>query len=144
MTTRRKFIASLAATVSWAAIARAATFTGTGVDDQGNTINFTLTATIAPATIYVAANGNDANNGKSPSTPLQTIAKVNSLLLARGGSVLFNGGDTFVGNLVPNIDGNGLQSSPLTIGSYGTGKATLVAGAGGETGVINRASSFRI
>jgi hypothetical protein len=62
---------------------------------------------------------------------------VNSLLLARGGSVLFNGGDTFVGNLVPNIDGNGLQSSPLTIGSYGTGKATLVAGAGGETGVIN-------
>jgi hypothetical protein len=137
MTTRRKFIASLAATVSWAAIARAATFTGTGVDDQGNTINFTLKATIAPATIYVAANGNDANNGKSPSTPLQTIAKVNSLLLARGGSVLFNGGDTFVGNLVPNIDGNGLQSSPLTIGSYWTGKATLVASAGGETGVIN-------
>ena len=60
-----------------------------------------------------------------------------SLVLARGGSVLFRGGDTFIGNLQPNIDGNGDPTNPVVIGSYGTGKATLIAGAGGETGVIN-------
>lgn len=126
MTSRRKFIAVLSAGVSWAAIARAATFTGSGVDDQGNTITFTLTETITPASLYVAANGNDNNNGKSPSAPFQTIAKINSLVLAHGSSVLFNGGDTFAGNLLPNIDGNGDPNNPVIIGSYGTGQATLV------------------
>jgi hypothetical protein len=137
MTSRRKFIALLSAGASSAAIARAATFTGSGVDDQGNTITFTLTEAITPATLYVAANGNDNNNGKSPSAPFQTIAKINSLVLARGSSVLFNGGDTFTGNLLPNIDGNGDPNNPVIISSYGTGQATLVAGVGGETGVVN-------
>jgi hypothetical protein len=123
---RRKLLALLAGTVLSPAMA--ATFAGTGVDDQGNTITFTLQETITPATYYVGANGSDSNNGKSPATPFQTIAKINSLTLARGGSVLFNGGDTFVGNLRPNIDGNGDPANPLTIGSYGTGKATIVAG----------------
>lgn len=134
---RRALLVGLLSGACLPALARAATYTGTGTDDAGKTINFTLTVTIALATLYVAANGSDNNNGKSPSAPFQTIAKVNSLVLARGGSVLFRGGDTFIGNLQPNIDGNGDPTNPVVIGSYGTGKATLIAGAGGETGVIN-------
>jgi hypothetical protein len=92
---------------------------------------------LAKVPIYVAANGNDGNDGHSPATAYKTIGKVNSLVLARGGEVLFNGGDTFTGNLRPNIDGAGDQHNPVIIGSYGTGRATLVASFGGETGVIN-------
>jgi hypothetical protein len=142
MIDRRKALIMLGTTVLAPVMADAATFTGTGVDDQGNTITF-IQETITPATFYVAANGSDANNGKSPSTPFQTIAKINALTLARGGSVLFNCGDTFVGNLRPNIDGNGDPANPTTIGSYGTGRATLVAGAStitfdhGSSAVIN-------
>jgi hypothetical protein len=38
-----------------AASAWGATFTGTGTDQDGNTITFTLIEQIAPATLYVAA-----------------------------------------------------------------------------------------
>jgi len=72
----RRFLALLAAKAAWAALAQAATFTGSGTDDQGNTITFTLTETIAPATLYFAANGGDANNCKSQATPCQNIAKL--------------------------------------------------------------------
>jgi hypothetical protein len=122
----------------WAVAALSATFTGPGTDDQGNSITWTLTEQITPARLYVAANGSDTNNNcKTQTAPCLTVAKINSMLLSRGGSVLFRGGDTFTGNLVPNIDGNGDPANPLTIGSYGTGNATLVGGATGETGVIN-------
>jgi hypothetical protein len=58
-------------------------------------------------------------------------------VIARGGSVLFRGGDTFTGNLRLNIDGNGDAANPVTIGSYGVGKATLTSGAHGTIGVID-------
>src|SRR6516165_5348444 len=136
-TNDRKLLIGLLWLSVFVSAVHAATFTGSGTDDQGNTITFTLTEQIAPATLYVAANGSDTNNCKSQSAPCQTVAKINSLTLARGGSILFRGGDTFAGNLAPNIDGNGDPANPLIIGSYGTGNATLVGNVSGETGVIN-------
>lgn len=71
---------------------------------------------------YVAANGNDGNNGTSPSTPWQSIGKVNSFQnsLNLGDSVLFNCGDTFYGRLAcaPNLSTSSFTNT-LTYGNYG-------------------------
>lgn len=70
---------------------------------------------------FVAASGNDANDG-SQATPLKTIGKVNSLPIAPGDKIFFNGGDTFFGSLIPK---SGTQTAPIIISSYGTGKARI-------------------
>lgn len=80
-------------------------------------------------TFYVDPAGNDNNDGRTQATPWATIAKVNAQTwLVPNTKVLFKGGATFTGALVPN---NGLSAlTPLVIGSYGTGKATLTASSG--------------
>ena len=79
-------------------------------------------------TYYVSPTGNDSNNGRSPNTPWQTIAKVNSTTYIPGDTVLFQGGQFFAGNLQFTVQANSTQ--PFTIGSYGTGHAIISAGAG--------------
>ncbi len=79
-------------------------------------------------TYYVSALGNDTNSGLSLVTPWATIAKVNATMLHAGDSVLFRGGDTFVGNLVIAAAGTPLE--PIIVGSYGTGRAII----NGESG----------
>lgn len=83
---------------------------------------------LAATTYYVSPSGSDSNNGTSPSTPWQTIAKVNSVTLTAGQNVLFNGGQTFSAASAPLAPvGTGTSGSPITIGSYGTGNA-IIAG----------------
>jgi len=76
-------------------------------------------------TYYVSAAGSDSNNGTSTATPWQTIGKVNSTVFAAGDAVLFRGGDTFTGMVYIDTGDGGTAVAPLTIGSYGTGKAIL-------------------
>ena len=79
-------------------------------------------------TYYVSLSGNDYNDGMSPATPWKTIAKVNSEKFSGGQSILFEGGETFRGNLT--IHDSGTSEALITVGSYGTGMATINAGAG--------------
>ncbi len=87
-----------------------------------------LPAELYGTTYYVSALGNDANPGTSVTQPWATIAKVNATMLHAGDSVLFRGGDTFVGNLVITSAGTPLE--PIVVGSYGTGRAII----NGESG----------
>ncbi len=48
---------------------------------------------------YVAASGDDANDGKSPQTPWKTLEKVSAAPLAPGDGVLFRRGDVFRGRV---------------------------------------------
>ena len=80
------------------------------------------------ATYYVSPTGNDSNNGMSPSAPWQTIAKVNATTYNPGDTVLFQGGQTFTGNLQFTV--RATSTEPFTIGAYGTGHAVISAGAG--------------
>lgn len=90
---------------------------------------------------YVSPSGNDANNGTSAASAWQTIAKVNSATLSAGTQVLFEGGQTFTGNLV--VSASGTSGSLIEYGSYGTGKASINAGAG--TGIyIHNQGCIRI
>jgi hypothetical protein len=80
------------------------------------------------ATYYVSNTGSDSNVGTSKSAPWQTINKVNTTTFSAGSSILFQGGHTFSGNITMNESGT--STAPITIGSYGTGDATINAGSG--------------
>ncbi|MGD0140427.1 MAG: hypothetical protein ABSD28_16280, partial [Tepidisphaeraceae bacterium] len=79
----------------------------------------TQTVTIAPdnrPTIYVAADGNDANDGSSPNDPIQSLTRL-SQLLSSDTRVLFHDGDTF--DMTNQVNLGGLQD--VYVGSYGSG-----------------------
>jgi hypothetical protein len=100
---------------------------------EANSPVINTTIPVVGTTYYVAASGSDSNNGLSPSTPWQTITKVNASSFTKGDSILFNGGDNFSGCLVltgANVTSN--ASSPLTVSSYGTGEATITANCTGS------------
>lgn len=75
---------------------------------------------------YIAANGSDNNNGTSPTTPFQTIAKLNTMVFKPGDTILFKRGDTFRGQL--NIKQSGTASKPLTVTAYGHGALPDIRG----------------
>lgn len=77
---------------------------------------------------FVSATGNDGNNGTSTSTPWKTITKVNNTNFAAGDIISFQDGQSFNGNLV--LTESGTAAAPITINSYGTGKAEILAGTG--------------
>jgi hypothetical protein len=96
-----------------------------------------VSGTAAPQTIakpnttyFVSPQGNDHNTGTSPATAWRTINQVNSVEFRPGDRILFEGGDTFSGNLAFDSQDMG----PITVGSYGTGLATIDAG--DQTGIL--------
>lgn len=79
----------------------------------------------APLDFHFATAGNDTTGTGTDTEPYKTIVKALSLDLQSGDRLLFKGGDTFSSaTLAVPVNG-------LTIGSYGTGKATI-SRAGGE------------
>src|ERR1035437_221983 len=83
-------------------------------------IAFLLFSTIASATdYYISSSGNDANNGLTPATAWQTIAKVNASSFNPGDQILFNKGDTWRETLT--IPSSGSVDNYITFGAYGTG-----------------------
>ncbi len=106
-------------------------------------VSATLTAS-AQTSYYIANAGSDANDGKSMSTPIQTIAHFNSAImpnLQNGDSVSLNRGDVFrddyirCSNII-NITSPAmtLQTNPpkcsgITFDAYGSGANPLLDGA---------------
>ena len=74
-------------------------------------------------TYYVSPNGNDSSAGTSPSSPIKTLGRASGLGLNPGDSVLLQAGATFSGKLA--VWRNGAAGAPITIGSYGGGKAVV-------------------
>src|SRR5262249_11858583 len=77
---------------------------------------------------HVSTAGDDAFAGTSPECAWRTIARANRQTLRPGDRILFQGGDAFEGNLAIRADGAPSAKSPITIGTYGKGKATIRAG----------------
>jgi hypothetical protein len=75
------------------------------------------------ATYYVDPAGSDANPGTSQTAPWQTVNRVNAITLQPGDRVLLKGGAVFNTALAPKGSGN--ASSPISIESYGAGKAII-------------------
>lgn len=87
----------------------------------------TLTAVpVGPAaavgSIYYvdAASGSDANSGGAPASAWKTLAKVNATTLGPGDRVLLRAGQVWL-NQYLDLRGSGTASSPIVVGSYGSG-----------------------
>jgi hypothetical protein len=79
-------------------------------------------------TYFVSNDGNDSNNGTSPLTPWKTISKVNSGPSGgylSGDAIRFAGGQSFSGSVQVLSSSVFPLSANMTIGTYGTGQATI-------------------
>jgi hypothetical protein len=80
------------------------------------------------STFYVSPAGKNSNAGTNSSAPWQTIAAVNKHVFQPGDTILFKAGDSFTGSIYMSPSEPGTASSPITVGSYGSGTATINAG----------------
>ncbi len=87
------------------------------------------------ADYYVSPWGKDSNPGTAVK-PWQSLSRVNSEALRAGDQVLLQGGQRFKGKLVLEEGSNASPRQPLTIGSFGEGRAVIEAGL--ETGILVR------
>jgi hypothetical protein len=88
------------------------------------------TGASAVAGIYYvdATAGRDTNDGLTPATAWQTLAKVNGTTLQPGNAVCFKAGGSWTGQLAPK--GSGSAAAPIVVDQYGTGaKPRIAAGA---------------
>ena len=67
---------------------------------------------------YVSENGDDANDGISPETPIKTFDGVSKLPLVSGDAVLFKRGETFRGKM--------LAKEGVTYSAYGEGAKPII------------------
>ena len=87
-----------------------------------------------PATDYfVRQSGDDAAKGTSTNAAWRTIDRVNHSRLQPGDRVLFDAATTFTGNLLLSAEDAGTSNAPVVIGSFGQGRATILAGR--QTGI---------
>ncbi|MGB7160954.1 MAG: DNRLRE domain-containing protein [Tepidisphaeraceae bacterium] len=91
-----------------------------------------------PGTYYLSPSGADFNAGTGPAAAWSSIAKLNTMEFIPGDTILFQGGQTFAGGLRFNAADSGADAAgnliaPVTVGSYGAGRATIDAGA--EVGI---------
>jgi len=79
----------------------------------------------APVTYYVSPTGSDSAAGTSPATAWRTLGRVDKQDFQPGQRLLLQGGATFTGNLAFKAGVAGDSAHPLTVGSYGTGRAVI-------------------
>jgi hypothetical protein len=88
---------------------------------------FLISSSANAATYYIATNGKDCNPGTEGS-PWQTIDKVNNTSFQAGDSILFQGGAIFSGTIYFAPDTGGTAANPITVSSYGSGRAIIDGG----------------
>lgn len=79
---------------------------------------------------YLSNSGDDGADGRTPGTAWRTLERLARQTLEPGVRVLLAGGDTFEGTLRLGASDAGDATRPVWIGSYGTGRAVVAAGAG--------------
>lgn len=81
-------------------------------------------------TYFVTAGGDDAAAGTTRATAWRTLERVDAADLEPGDRVLLEGRATFPGTLVIGPEDAGTRQRPVTIRSFGGGRATIDAGTG--------------
>lgn len=89
-------------------------------------LSVVLAASAARATdYYVSPSGDDRNVGTSATAPWRTFVNVNARSFVAGDRVLLEGSQSFSGGLTFDAMDRGTAASPVTVSTYGTGRATL-------------------
>lgn len=78
-------------------------------------------------TYYVSSSGHNSASGTSPAQAWRSLARVQSVVLHPGTRLLLQGGKRFTGELALSGRDGGDAGHPVTIGSYGGGRATIVS-----------------
>jgi hypothetical protein len=91
---------------------------------------------------FLSASGSDAGDG-SAAAPWASLGRVNAADLQPGDTISLRGGDTFNGTLFFDARDDGTPQSPIHVGSYGNGRATILPGAGDGISALNT-SGFEI
>ncbi|UYQ60140.1 right-handed parallel beta-helix repeat-containing protein [Streptomyces peucetius] len=78
-------------------------------------------------TYYVSPDGDDDNDGRSPGQAWRSLARADARALEPGDRLLLRGGGSFPGFLKLDEDEAGSADKPVIVGSYGGGRATIVA-----------------
>lgn len=79
------------------------------------------------AIYYVSNDGDDSNDGLSPTSPWQTIAHVNDQELQPSDTVLFQRGDIWRGETL-SLNESGAVDAPITVAAYGSGARPRIFG----------------
>jgi hypothetical protein len=83
-------------------------------------------ATPAAGTTFVDATaGSDANNGATPATAWQTLAKVNATTFQPGNALCFKAGGAWTGALA--LKGSGSAAAPIVVDQFGAGAKPRIA-----------------
>ena len=77
---------------------------------------------------YLSPTGNDSASGTSPEKAWRSIGKVNTTIFKPGDNILFKAGETFAGSLKFDMADSGKPDTPVTVTSYGKGRATICSG----------------
>lgn len=94
-------------------------------------------------TYYLSPTGDDLDAGTSPNMAWRTIEHLNAQPLLAGDSVLLEGEQIFIGELVLEPPVIGSPQKPIVISSYGSGRATIKADTGTAI-VIYNCAGFEI
>ncbi|MFG2690858.1 right-handed parallel beta-helix repeat-containing protein [Streptomyces sp. NPDC048405] len=78
-------------------------------------------------TYYVSPGGHDSADGTSADAAWRSLARADRARLQPGDRLLLEGGARFTGTVTLGRDEAGDAGRPVTLGSYGGGRATLVA-----------------
>lgn len=84
---------------------------------------------------YLSSHGGDHTSGTLAS-PWRSLQAVSTRPFAPGDRILLKGGESFTGLLLLNSRSHTLPDLPVTIGSFGGGRATIAAGKG--SGILIR------
>jgi hypothetical protein len=88
-------------------------------------IHFLINISGANVKYYLSPGGNDENLGTSPDDAWQTIDQINNMNFEPGDTIAFEGNQIFSGSISFDSTDSGTSDLPLTICSYGTGRATI-------------------
>ena len=102
------------------------------------------TGSMPPAvlTYYVASAGSDSADGLTPATAWETLAKVNSLTLTPGTSILFSRGDSWIGTVSLVVPTSGTALNYNYFGAYGTGANPIISRSDANYGIKTNAKSY--
>jgi hypothetical protein len=85
------------------------------------------------AVYYLSPTGRDTNAGTTPAAAWRTLGRASQAPLRPGTRLLLQGGGRFAGTLVLGAADAGNAAHPVIVGSYGTGRATIV---GARSGIV--------
>lgn len=77
-------------------------------------------------TYYLHPHGQDSASGLSPATAWRSLARANAHPFQPGDHLLLPGGKTFAGQLTFGPDRAGTPEQPITVSTYGPGRAVIV------------------